>query len=410
MSQPSEWGLALRSLAASVLLAGVAALSACGDAPGGGAPTATAPAQTPNPPAATTAVAGAAAPQAAPASEETLKLGRDVYNFRCYFCHGYSGDAKTLAASYLDPKPRDFQHTKPEEMPYERILAAVRSGKAGTAMKGFTGIISDKEMEAVSAFVRDEFLVKRAPNTRYHTKENGWPDHERNAVAFPFARGEIAIDTPWDKLTPPQQQGMRLFRSACITCHDHGKVNDPGKVWESRPVSFPRDAYCISCHQDVPRSEPMGVNHPQRQSTHTFAQRDGTVPVRPPTRPEAQIGANYVVHDTPPVLATATPLERQGEHLFQKNCAFCHAGDGTAKGWIGSFLEPHPRDLTSDEEMRGMTRERLLHSIREGLPNTSMPAWKGVLSDAEIEAVAAYVARAFHPVQGIQTSQAPGRR
>ena len=347
----------------------------------------------------------AAAPSAPP-SEATLELGRAVYNFRCYFCHGYSGDAKTLAATYLAPKPRDFQATRPEDLPHARVLAVVRNGTPGSAMKGFTGILSDAEMEAVSQFVRQEFMVKRAVNTRYHTKENGWPDHERNAVAFPFARGELAIDTPFEQLTPDQQQGMRLFRSACITCHDHGKVNDPGKVWESRPVSFPRDAYCASCHQDVPRSEPSGVGHPQRQATHTFAERDGSVPVRSPARAEAQIGANYTVHDTPPVLVGASALELQGQHLFQKNCAFCHAGDGTAKGWIGSFLEPHPRDLTSGDQMRGMTRERLLHSIREGLPDTSMPAWKTVFSEAQIEAVAAYIARAFHPVAGIQASAA----
>ena len=76
--------------------------------------------------------------------------------------HGYSGDAKTLAASYLDPKPRDFQRTKPEEMPVERILGAVKHGKPGTAMKGFTGILNEQEMQAVSEFVRDEFLLKRA--------------------------------------------------------------------------------------------------------------------------------------------------------------------------------------------------------------------------------------------------------
>ncbi|MBL0424178.1 c-type cytochrome [Ramlibacter alkalitolerans] len=394
MSRRSEWGPVLRSLAAPLLLAGVAALSACGEAPGGAR--GAAPSQTPV----------AAAPAAAAPSEATLKLGRDVYNFRCYFCHGYSGDAKTLAATYMEPKPRNFQATNPQDLPIERIGAAVRNGIPNTAMKGFTGILNDEEMKAVSEFVRDEFLVKRAPNTRYHTPENGWPDHERNAAAFPFARGEIAIDTPFEQLTPPQQQGLRLFKSACITCHDHAKVNDPGKVWESRPVSFPRDAYCISCHQDVPRSEPTGVGHPQRQSTHTFAQRDGTVPVRSPARAEAQIGANYVVHDKPPALVGASAQELQGERLFQKNCAFCHAGDGTAKGWIGSFLEPHPRDLTSDEQMKGMTKERLLHSIREGLPNTSMPAWKSVMSDAEIEALAAYIARAFHPVAGIKTSQA----
>jgi cytochrome c oxidase cbb3-type subunit 3 len=382
----------LRAAAAAALLgAALAVVSACGE-------------RTPAPP---------AAPQAAaaevPPSEATMELGRAVYNFRCYFCHGYSGDAKTLASTYLQPRPRDFHATKPEDMPHARVLAAVRNGTPGTAMKGFIGILTDAEMEAVSQFVRQEFMVKRAENTRYHTKENGWPDHERNAVAFPFARGDLAIDTPWDKLTPEQQQGMRLFRTACITCHDHGKVNDPGKVWESRPVSFPRDAYCSSCHQDVPRSEPQGVGHPQRAATHTFAERDGSVPVRPPTRPEAQVAANYVVHDTPPVLVNASAQELHGEKLFQKNCAFCHAGDGSSKGWIGSFLEPHPRDLTDPQQMKGMTKERLVRSIAEGLPQTSMPAWKSVLSAAEIDALAAYISRAFHPVQGVAPVQAATR-
>src|SRR4051812_7222811 len=207
MSPSSKWTRALRSLAAPLLVVGVAALGACGDAPDGPQGAAS------GRPSIAAVPAAAVAP-----SPATLKLGRDVYNFRCYFCHGYSGDAKTLAASYLDPKPRDFQNTRLEEMPPERILAAVRNGKPGTAMKGFTGILTDPEMAAVAAFVRNEFLVKRALNTRSHTKENGWPDHERNAEAFPFARGEIAIDTPWEQLPPPQQQGMRLFRSACITC------------------------------------------------------------------------------------------------------------------------------------------------------------------------------------------------
>lgn len=390
MSQRSKPGW-LRAGAAAAGLVILAMLSACGERAG------------------STAAAPAAQAAAAPPAEATLELGRAVYNFRCYFCHGYSGDAKTLASTYLEPRPRDFRATKPEEMPHARVLAAVRDGKPGTAMKGFTGILDEREMEAVAQFVRHEFMVKKAENTRYHTKENGWPDHERNAAAFPFARGELAIDTPWDKLTPDQQKGMRLFRSACITCHDHGKVNDPGQVWESRPVSFPRDAYCTSCHQDVPRSEPQGVGHPQRPATHTFAERDGSVPVRPPTRPEAQVAANYVIHDKPPVLVNASASELQGEKLFQKNCAFCHAGDGTSKGWIGSFLEPHPRDLTDPKQMQGMTRERLVRSITEGLPGTSMPAWRTVLSAGEIDAVAAYIAKAFHPVQGIAPVQAAAR-
>ena len=37
------------------------------------------------------------------AASDSHETGRAIYNFRCYFCHGYSGDAQTLAARYLSP-------------------------------------------------------------------------------------------------------------------------------------------------------------------------------------------------------------------------------------------------------------------------------------------------------------------
>jgi cytochrome c oxidase cbb3-type subunit III len=128
------------------------------------------------------------------------------------------------------------------------------------------------------------------------------------------------------------------------------------------------------------------------------------VPVRSPQNADTRVGNSYLVHDTPPALRNPTALESRGEHLFQKNCAFCHAADGTSKGWIGSFLEPHPRDLTSAEQMRGMTKERLARSIAEGVPQTSMPAWKSVLAASDIDALIAYISRAFHPVEGVRGS------
>ena len=386
----NEFGGALRRLFAPLLLVSVGALSGCGKAP------ASAPAAP-----VSTAVA-ASAPAAAPGAD-ALELGRKIYNYRCYFCHGYSGDARTLATTYLEPKPRDFSNTPPQALPRELMLAVTTHGKAGTAMKGFQGILAPSEIEAVTDFVRSEFMEQRAVNTRYHTTQNGWPNHERHQVAFPFARGELAIDTPWEQLDGEQQRGKRLFLTACITCHDHGRVQNPGTPWESRPVSFPRDAYCTSCHTDTPRSEPQGVVHP-RPATHTFAQANGSVPVRLPQESGPRVGSAYLVHDKPPAIANPTPLEKKGERLFQKNCAFCHAGDGTSKGWIGSFLEPHPRDLTSREEMRGMTRERMHKSIAEGLPGTSMPAWKEVLADGDIDALIAYISRAFHPIPGVRGS------
>jgi cytochrome c oxidase cbb3-type subunit 3 len=297
-------------------------------------------------------------------SAELVARGRAVYNFRCYFCHGYSGDAKTLAASYLTPAPRNFQTANPETLPLEKITQAVRDGRPGTAMKGFREIIPEDEIGAVAAFVYDEFLLRRATNTRYHTPENGWTDHERYRLAFPFAEGKIPLTRPWNELTSDEQQGKRLYLASCVSCHDRGQPATDGITWDARPLSYPRNNY-----------------------DHRKPEVDATTSATP-----------YRLHEVPPALANLSALERQGEALFQGNCAFCHGADGTGKNWIGSFLEPHPRNLTDPAFMTHVNREHLRRVIREGLPNTSMPAWKSVLSAAEIDAVIAYINRAFHPV------------
>lgn len=161
-----------------------------------------------------------------------VERGRAVWNYRCYFCHGYSGDAKTLAATFLSPPPRDFQAADPGPLTLPRLVRAIRDGVPGTSMKPFRGVIPESDIEAVAAFVRSEFLEKRAPNTRYHTAQNGWPDHERYREAFAFARGEIALDADEATLDASQRRGRRLFLSTCITCHDRSRVREPGPTWE----------------------------------------------------------------------------------------------------------------------------------------------------------------------------------
>lgn len=311
---------------------------------------------------------------AAPASAE-IELGRSIYNFRCYYCHGYSGNAKTLAATFLDPKPRDFTQTSPDKLDRDRMLESIRAGRPGTAMQSFSHILKPDEIAAVADFVRQEFMIAKAENTRYHTVENGWPNHERYASAYPFATGKIPLDTPWEQLDPQQAEGKRFFLTSCVSCHDRSRVNSGRARWELRSLSYPRNQH-----------EP-GEYPPPFVPGEQAPAVDGTTSASP-----------YRLHDRPPSLKGLTETEKHGEKLFQQNCAFCHAADGTARNWIGSFMEPHPRDLTSASAMYGMTRERLRTVIREGLPNTSMPAWKSVLTDHDIESVIAYVGRAFHPL------------
>ena len=303
-----------------------------------------------------------------------LELGRRIYNFRCYYCHGYSGNAQTLAATLLTPKPVDFTSILPSSLSRERMLQSIQYGRPGTAMMSFASVLQPNEIAAVVDFIRYEFMVAKAENTRYHTEANGWFNHERYAAAFPFATGKLALDTPWEQLTPQQADGKRLFMTACVSCHDHARVNDEGAHWESRPVSYPRNQFSPG-------------DYPPKFKADNDTSVDAMTSATP-----------YHMHEHPPKLEGLTATEARGEILFQKNCAFCHAADGTARNWIGSFMEPHPRDLTKSAAMDSMTRTRLRTVIREGLPGTSMPAWKSVLSEQQVEDVIAYVGRAFHPL------------
>ncbi len=298
------------------------------------------------------------------AREQRHQQGRELYNYRCYFCHGYSGDARTLAATYLTPPPVDFTRADPARLTPQAIAEVLASGRPGTAMKSFRGILSTQEMQVLAEFVSLEFIDRKAPNTRYHTPENGWNDHGRYRIAFPFATGEIPLSRAWEALTAEQAAGKRLYLSSCVSCHDRGAPDDDDVAWDARPLSYPRNNYS-------PNDPPV----------------DAITSATP-----------YSKHDVIKKIAGLTAREKRGKRLFEGNCAFCHGADGTGKNWIGSFLEPHPRNLTDANVMAGMTRLRLATTIREGLPGTSMPAWKTVLSDAEIGAVVAYVNRAFHPL------------
>jgi cytochrome c oxidase cbb3-type subunit 3 len=289
--------------------------------------------------------------------------GRTIYNYRCYFCHGYSGDAKTLASTYLVPPPRNFTETKPDDLSRQSMIDVVTSGKEGTAMHGFSRLLNTQEIAAVVDFVRVEFIDNQRINTRYHTLENGWPNHDRYILAFPFATGSIPLDSAWEQLTPEQARGKQLFLASCITCHDRAVVRDEGDIWKKQSISFPRNNY-----------------------SHTIIDAVSSASI-------------YATHDIPPVVDNLPVEAEKGKQLWQQNCAFCHAADGTGENWIGSFLQPQPRNLTDETFMREMTRELLLRRIRQGLKDTSMPAWKDVLSDSQIHQIISYIDEVFYSLK-----------
>ena len=81
-----------------------------------------------------------------------------------------------------------------------------------------------------------------------------------------------------------------------------------------------------------------------------------------------------------------------GEAVFNANCATCHGEDGQGGGPAAVGLEPPPADFTDGRWVTGDgSLEAIRNTIENGSPGTAMIAWKGTLTDAQIDAVARYV-------------------
>jgi mono/diheme cytochrome c family protein len=72
-------------------------------------------------------------------------------------------------------------------------------------------------------------------------------------------------------------------------------------------------------------------------------------------------------------------LFEAGQQLFRNRCARCHGWNMVNLGSISFDLRKFPHD----------DRARFFHSVTNG--KNSMPAWKDILSQQEIESVWAYV-------------------
>ncbi len=87
-----------------------------------------------------------------------------------------------------------------------------------------------------------------------------------------------------------------------------------------------------------------------------------------------------------------------GKILYDQNCSQCHGEKGDAQGVVADLLDPRPRDFR-----RGIykirrtpqgdlpTDEDLFRIIGNGMPGTSMPAWRALLSDAQIWQLVDYI-------------------
>ena len=85
-----------------------------------------------------------------------------------------------------------------------------------------------------------------------------------------------------------------------------------------------------------------------------------------------------------------------GRVLYEQRCAACHGTSGAGDGPAAAAMEPHPRNLRDADFWRGRTTAELRQVVRNGKPGTLMAPFAGALSDAEIDAVVAFL-QSFRP-------------
>lgn len=88
--------------------------------------------------------------------------------------------------------------------------------------------------------------------------------------------------------------------------------------------------------------------------------------------------------------ADASDGSVEGPKIFETMCAACHGPTGKPTAAMVARL--NVRDLTSPELRARVTPELVEKQVRKGSDNKLMPALEGALTDAQIKAVAAYVA------------------
>jgi cbb3-type cytochrome c oxidase subunit II len=77
----------------------------------------------------------------------------------------------------------------------------------------------------------------------------------------------------------------------------------------------------------------------------------------------------------------------QGRDLYRQNCTGCHGMEGSGNGPAAAALAPSP---TNFHEQRPATAHAL-DALKGGVPGTAMPPWEVQMSDAQREAVVAYL-------------------
>ncbi len=79
-----------------------------------------------------------------------------------------------------------------------------------------------------------------------------------------------------------------------------------------------------------------------------------------------------------------------GLQLYQEYCQVCHGVEGDGDGIMTKLIGAMPMDHTNPNETNPLSNEKLMKDIMDG-KGRFMPAWRGILSQSDVEALVSYI-------------------
>jgi len=207
----------------------------------------------------------------------------------------------------------------------------------------------------------------------------------------------LAVSAPEVSADPPAAyEGRRLYVSYCQLCHGTGGKGDGplAKVMKISPADLTTTVRS--------RSDTILTKIITGEGRQTITGRDrhnllsDVMPEWKDVFSESQITA---------LIAYLRFLSRTkhdlmgdpevGLQLYQKYCQVCHGVEGEGDGIMTKLMGIMPMDHTNPNVTNSLDNEEIVKSILDG-KGKFMPAWRGILSQTDVEALVSYIRLLSH--------------
>ena len=205
-----------------------------------------------------------------------------------------------------------------------------------------------------------------------------------------------AAAEPLEAKPPDAYEGRRLYVSYCQLCHGSGGKGD-GPLAKAMKISPSDLNTTVRSRSDTILSK---IITGEGRQTITGRDRHNLLSEAMPewkdVFSEAQVKA---------LIAYLRFLGRSkhelmgdpehGMQLYQKYCHVCHGVDGDGDGIMTKLMGIMPMDHTNPNETNSLSNKEIANSILNGKARF-MPAWRGILSQTDVEALVSYIRLLSH--------------